>query len=231
MILSHKHRFIYIKTNKTASSSVEIALSQLCGPDDIITPTADEFMQMRGEHKARNWRFDHPLVPKRSLIRRLLGRPERYYHPSVGFYEHMPAWRVKAYAGDEVWNSYFKFTFERNPWDRQVSWWLHRNRAKKHKPDFETYLSTNRRKAFVHNWELYTLDGQVAMDFVGRYENLAADFDTALERIGLAKAVALPVSNTTDRGGKDYHSFYNDRTRAMVAEWYAPEIAYFGYTF
>jgi len=33
---------------------------------------------------------------------------ERYHHPSVGYYEHMPAWRVKTYLGDEIWNSYFK---------------------------------------------------------------------------------------------------------------------------
>jgi hypothetical protein len=231
MILSHKHKFIYIKTNKTASSSVEIALSQVCGPDDIITPTAGEFMAMRGDSPARNWRLEHPLVPRRSLIRRLLGRPERYYHPTVGYYEHMPAWRVKAYAGDEIWNSYFKFTFERNPWDRQISWWLHRTRAKKVRPEFEAFMTANKRKAYVNNWDLYTLDGKVAMDFVGRYENLSDDFDAVLKRLGLEGALTLPVSNTTDRGGKNYQSYYNERTRAMVADWYAPEIEYFGYTF
>jgi hypothetical protein len=231
MILSHQHKFIYIKTNKTASSSVEIALAPLCGPDDIITPTADEFMAMRGDSPARNWRLDHPLVPKRSLIRRLLGRPERYYHPTVGYYEHMPAWRVKAYIGDEVWNSYFKFTFERNPWDRQVSWWLHRTRGKKVRPEFEDFMTRNRRKAYVNNWELYTLDGKVAMDYIGRYETVADDFAEVLRRIGLDGAATLPVSNTTDRGGKRYQSYYNDRTRRMVADWYAPEIEYFGYTF
>ena len=38
MIVSHRHRFIFIKTRKTASTSIEIALSQFCGPEDIITP-------------------------------------------------------------------------------------------------------------------------------------------------------------------------------------------------
>lgn len=231
MIVSHKHKFIYIKTNKTASSSVEIALVPLCGPDDIITPTADEFMSMRGASPARNWRLEHPLVPKRSLLRRLLRRPERYYHPTVGFYEHMPAWRVKAYVGDAVWNDYFKFTFERNPWDRQVSWWLHRTRAKNKRPSFEDFMGRSRRKAFVNNWELYTIDGKVAMDFIGRYERLADDFQAVLQRIGLEGAATLPISNVTDRSGNAYQSFYNDRTRDTVAQWYAAEIAHFGYTF
>lgn len=38
MILSHQHRFIFLKTNKTAGTSIEIALSQFCGPDYIIMP-------------------------------------------------------------------------------------------------------------------------------------------------------------------------------------------------
>ena len=43
--------------------------------------------------------------------------PEDY-----GFYNHMPATAAKALLNDDqVWRSYFKFTFERNPWDRQVS--------------------------------------------------------------------------------------------------------------
>ena len=37
MIVSHKYKFIFIKNVKVASSSMEIALSKFCGPDDIIT--------------------------------------------------------------------------------------------------------------------------------------------------------------------------------------------------
>ena len=34
MIASHAHRFVFVKTRKTAGTSLEIALSRHCGPSD-----------------------------------------------------------------------------------------------------------------------------------------------------------------------------------------------------
>jgi len=42
MIISHKYQFIFLKTAKTAGTSIEIALSRFCGQDDIITPVSVE---------------------------------------------------------------------------------------------------------------------------------------------------------------------------------------------
>ena len=38
MIISHKYKFIFIKTRKTAGTSMEIYLSQYCDDNDIVTP-------------------------------------------------------------------------------------------------------------------------------------------------------------------------------------------------
>ena len=38
MIISHRHRFIYVKARKVAGTSVEVALAKHCGDADIVTP-------------------------------------------------------------------------------------------------------------------------------------------------------------------------------------------------
>jgi Sulfotransferase family len=227
MIISHAHRFIFIKTNKTAGTSIEAALTSLCGDQDVITPFRAENEQFRMGRGPQNFRIDHPLKPERPLWRKLLGRPERYWHPSVGFYEHMPAKRIREYVSEEVWNSYFKFAFDRNPWDRQVSWYFYKTKSKRHRPSFERFMQS--RIAFVRNYELYAIDGKLAVDFVGRYENLSEDVAWVLKTIGAKKPLALPKTNVSESG--DYRSYYTPALRKLVAEWYAPEIKLLDYTF
>lgn len=231
MILSHEHKFIYIKTYKTGSTSVEAALSGVCGPRDVLTQASEQLRGVR-QKPAQNYTLEHPAVPKRRLWRRLLGRPERHYHPSVGFYEHMPAWRVRDYVEPTVWRTYFKFSFERNPWDRQVSWYHYKTKSRgdSTRPSFDAF-NRDRRRAWVENWDLYTVEGNIAMDFVGRYENLAADFDTVLGRLRLKGQVELPKVNVSPTREKDYRTYYSDASRDQIAAWYAPEIREFTYQF
>ncbi len=232
MIISHDHKFIFIKTKKTAGTAIEAALSELCGPLDVITPYREDSEQDRKGLGPQNYRIEHKLKPKRPLLKRLLLRPERYYHPSVGFYEHMPAALVRAYAGEEVWRSYFKFAFDRNPWDRQVSWYLYKTKTKRIRPSFERFMAS-RRRAFVNNYQLYTEDGALAVDFVGRYESLEDDLNKALELAGVRQRLAISQVNVTPNKDKSrsYRSYYSPDTQAIVAEWYQPEIALLGYGF
>ena len=232
MIISHEHKFIFLKTKKTAGTAIEAALSGLCGPSDVITPYREESETDRKGLGPQNYRIEHPLKPKRPLWRKLLGRPERYYHHSVGFYEHMPASRVRDYVGEEVWRSYFKFAFDRNPWDRQVSWYLYKTKSKSIRPSFERFMQ-DRRRAFVTNYAIYTIDGELAVDFVGRYENLQDELAKALDLAGVGRHLEVPRTNVTpDKDqARDYRSYYSDATRERVAEWYAPEIALLHYGF
>jgi hypothetical protein len=233
MIISHEHKFIFLKTKKTAGTAIEAALSELCGPLDVITPYREESEADRKGLPPQNYRIEHPLKPKRPLWRKLLGRPERYYHPSVGYYEHMPASRVRDYVGEEVWRSYFKFAFDRNPWDRQVSWYLYKTKSKRARPSFERFMQ-DRRRAFVTNYAQYTIDGALAVDFVGRYERLEEDLNAALAKAGDSSCnVKVPHTNVTPNKdeARDYRSYYSPDTRELVADWYQPEITLLGYGF
>lgn len=229
MIVSHKHKFIFIKTEKTASSSIEIALSEICGPDDIITPTRGD-LEVQRAVSGQNFRIEHPMKPERKLWRRVLRRPERPYHPTVGYYEHMPAWRIRTYLGEEVWNSYFKFAFTRNPWDAQVSYYFYKTRNDVPRPPFDVFLQ-RQKKARVQLWNLYTIDDVIAVDFLGRFENLDADFGEIQRRIGLKEPLVLPFANTSDKPKDRYREFYSHQTRARVEAWYGKEIAAHGYEF
>jgi hypothetical protein len=214
---------------KTASSSIEIALSEILGPDDVLTPSREDLEAQRSV-VGQNYRIDHPAVPKRPLWKRLLGRPERHYHPSIGFYEHIPAWRVKTYVGDDIWKSYYKFAFVRNPWDRQVSFYFYKTRGEKNRRSFEAFMQQGKR-AFAESWEIYTIDNRIAVDFLGRYEDLDADFAKVVAQLGLPSSATLPLANSSSKPKGRYREFYNDETKKIVSDWSRREIDLLGYEF
>ena len=103
MIVSHKHKFIFLKTQKTAGTSIEIALSKHCGPDDIITPISSEDEKLRkkfGNLGPQNYVSPIWDYGVRDLAKRLL-RDRR----KLRFYNHISANVVRAHVGEHVWNS------------------------------------------------------------------------------------------------------------------------------
>ncbi len=69
-------------------------------------------------------------------------------------------------------------------------------------------------------------------DFVGRFENLAADFAVVAERIGGGKRLELPHKmRSTSRVSRPYTEFYDDRLRDLVYERYREDVETFGYSF
>ena len=128
MILSYKYKFIFIKTAKTAGTSIEVFLSQRCGPQDIVTPIAP---RVEG-HQPRNYEGLINPVPE------ILEQPGKFFfalrHSMTSctkFYNHMPACEVKQRVPAEVWNGYFKFCVERNPWDKAFVSLQHARRARR----------------------------------------------------------------------------------------------------
>jgi hypothetical protein len=75
-------------------------------------------------------------------------------------------------------------------------------------------------------------DKPIMADFVGRFENLAADFAIVAERIGGAQRLQLPHKlRSTSRKYRPYTEFYDDRLRNLVYERYREDIEIFNYSF
>lgn len=72
--------------------------------------------------------------------------------------------------------------------------------------------------------------GEIAVDFVGRYENLEADFRYVAERIGLPKGINLPRLQANPQA-IHYTDYYTPETRDVVATRFAQDILLFSYNF
>jgi hypothetical protein len=70
-------------------------------------------------------------------------------------------------------------------------------------------------------------NGELLMDFVGRYENLQDDFNSLRAKLGITQT--LPHLNKSNH--RDYRSYYNDHTQQLVAEHFKADIELFGYSF
>lgn len=230
MLVSHKHRFIFIRTKKTAGTSTEIALSRYCdGPDDIITKLSQHDQTLREELHIRpkNHRAEWNEYGANDVFRLLArGRVKQQFNGHVGARE------VRDYVGEDVWNSYFKFAFDRNPWDKTISNYFWRCRGKTGKIDIEEYFRIFNGRFNQYNYPLYTIDGELAVDFVGRYENLVEDLGHALKQVGIEYDGWLPRAKGGARlDRRHYSEIFTDEQREIIANHFAAEIKLHGYEF
>jgi hypothetical protein len=219
MIVSHARQFIFIKTPKSGSTSIEVGLSALCGPNDIITPVGPE--KIARSPDAQNY--------LRGEDSRQI-RPDGFLEPlqERDFYNHMSLQKVADYIGDGATEDYLKIAFVRNPWDRQVSLYHFLKHQGHLEVGFAEWLPWAEPLAIM---EMLRLNGAMAIDFIGRYEALQSDFDALCRQLGVPSAPVLPRLKSDIRPPGDYRAYYDDRSRAQIREMYAEEIATFGYAF
>ena len=142
---------------------------------------------------------------------------------------HYPLFKVKEVVSPEIYSSYFKFGFVRNPWDRVISSYHYMLRCGSIKEmsikNFLEYISNTP----VENKYLSQYEYIKGCNFVGKFENLQKDFDTICDKIGISRSSLVHLKKTKNR--QHYTEYYDTETIDLVAKKYAKDIEYFGYEF
>jgi Sulfotransferase family len=224
MIVSHRYRFVFLKTAKTAGTSIEIALSKFAGPLDIVTactPADEELRKALGYVAPQN--YEVPLGRIKALAWRYATGQR------LAFYNHMGAETVRQLLGAKIWSSYFKFCVERNPWDKVVSAYYFDRLASK-AMSLSEYVQSGAASNLA-GYNLYTIGGEIAVDKIYFYEDLENALKDLAERCGIAEPIVLPRAKAQFRpADTSYRMVLTKKDAEKIAQVYAREIAMFGYS-
>lgn len=164
---------------------------------------------------------------------------------------HRPLLEYQTLLTPSEFASFFKFTFVRNPWDRAVSafqflkdggltqgdvdW------ANKHirpQEDFDSFVRRWMTRESVLTWRHFrpqykylclSRENKPAVDFVGRFETLEADYSIVRQKLGIGSS--LSKRNVTKDRKQSYQDHYTNESRYIVSQVYAEDIEMFGYAF
>ncbi len=232
-VISHQYRFIFIKTAKTAGTSVQMALEEICGPGDICAPLTKKKRPRPGEESYTPRNYQGRFVPKfyRGEGRGFRILPElKELVRARKYRSHMLATDVRWRLGRKMWDAYFKFTVERNPWDKVVSDYFWSQRHPENRIPFERWVREGRWSG--SHFYIYTLGGKVAMDRILRFENLEEELRQLFVDLGIDRPPDLPRAKSGFREGhRDYREVHTAYTREATAHEFHREIEYFDYSF
>lgn len=209
-LVSHQHRFIYLKTEKTGGTSVEMALQTLC------TPPGTEV------------RHYGPAIVSEVGI--LGARGDKFTSvDETGWRSHMPAKQVARKLGRDVWSRYLKLASLRNPYDKAVSWYWFM--ANKHGLDrtepvaaFRAFLREKEAQGYFRSrrdidWRVTHIGKRPIIDQYIRLEHLQDDFAALFARLGVA-GVTLDVprvkAQTRKQDPLDVADYFDAETAEIV---------------
>jgi len=126
LIISHAHKFCFVKTKKTAGTSIEVAMLPYLKEGDWRSPLGENEPQLRSMRLMRK-SFVALLRSKDSNIR--------------ARNSHLRATVIEDYLKSET-EGYTRFCVERNSWDKAISafyYWISRHGASKTQTDEQNF--------------------------------------------------------------------------------------------
>jgi hypothetical protein len=141
-------------------------------------------------------------------------------------------------TGQKQFESYFKFGFVRNPWDRVVSLYERKEKGQlRDQMTFEQFVEWIQYSSAtcIHSSpQRYQLDwfvdpnGKVLADFIGKFERLDEDWDFVAKKLRISETLPHRRANPRDR---HYTEYYTPQTRELIANKFKIDIEHFGYEF
>lgn len=204
MVISHKHRFIFVHVPKSAGSSVTRILNQYTDRSARIRVRA---MAERAGLAQKRISLPHESV--RAIKERLPARTFGGYL-KFAFVRNPWDWHVSHYH-------YARATPKHK-----------RHAIFKRFSGFDEYIDWIVDNGYSQHQILADKDGRLLVDFVGRFETLQEDLNRILRLLYLPP-VSLPHVNRTDH--RDYRSYYTPHTRKLIGEARRLDVDTFGYDF
>lgn len=220
MIISHKHKFIFLKTHKTAGTSLQIALSKHCSEDDIISIL----------HQS-----DSSLINKfDGLSNQNIEVDKKYFNHfdwihyffrqrKFTFSEHLDAQRVKRWIGEKVWNSYYKFCFERDPLDKVISYYFWRTRSES--ISFEQFVLENIQS--LSDFNIYSINSEIVVNKVYKYEEIEDSIHDLEEKLNLNLEFKGINAKSGFRDNSITKDSINDEMKNLILNHFHNEIIHF----
>lgn len=249
MIISHEHKFIFLKPTKVAGSSVELFLSDLCGPDDVITPVYgivfgddDEIQRkrlgIRGpqnyREKLRNLGLHEWLL---ALEVRLGLRHPHAVRKLFRFSDHQIAETVRERVGARIFESYEIISILRDPFTFAVSRYNYDMAVRRKTPEELSFADfvMNNPQALVQNKKITAIDGRVIVDTWLRFDRLDEDLQRWLAGRGLQSRFRIGDIRLKDSRKLPHKVAFEDCYRGnqdaidLISLLWKPEIAAHGF--
>ena len=159
----------------------------------------------------------------------------------TGGLQHLLARQVRSEVGLEIFNSFYKFTIVRNPWDRIVSQFAYMQTrpdlmdfiGMQPETEFKAYLGLIQKKQHVQ-WMPQTdfildQDGALLVDKIGYLESIEKDSREVFDILGVCRERTKVHANRSKRKSVDH--YYDQESVEMVGEIYSSDINYLNYSF
>jgi hypothetical protein len=233
MIVSYLYNFIFIKTQKTGGTAAEVALATNCGPDDIVTPLGpnDELARGNGHPVCRNFTSDSALEQElKDALMRGDVKAFRKAREASEYFAHMTAAEMKEKLAPGFWNSAYKITVERHPYEKAVSAAYFRYRGVHRTKEFSDYLDEFISNGKYTTFRFYAIDGEPVVNEFLRQESLADDLRRVGARLGLPMpAQAARMKSNLRQDTRPAREILNDRQKEIVYEFCKKEFDLLGY--